>query len=355
MKRLVPIVALLASAASAEIVTLVHPNETLPAKETVIWSPLFQATWDKLNTELGGKPNKVVPPNELMTRLDSFQWKADTVMPAGSWKTWSGPATADFLKHVNAEAAALTKENNGPFTLSEEESNSLAAFGLLDREVTFEKEFIRSRNEPLTFRANGKETPVHFFGSRDAKSGELRESVRVLAFRPVDHSHAVQISCKGADDSVILFLPSKPLDFATACSWLRTWRTETTPQKSEFGQWNDALLHEMDEVNIPYVALASKAELTPKLGGIRYYGNKSWNIASAEQLTRFQLHEKGARVHVEASIVASAFAVPQRPQIIPRKFIYDRPFFVFLWRDKAEWPYFGAWIGDASALDQTAF
>jgi len=43
------------------------------------------------------------------------------------------------------------------------------------------------------------------------------------------------------------------------------------------------------------------------------------------------------------------FAEPQ-PRGHPRQFIYDHPFFVFLWRDGAAWPYFGAWIGDASAL-----
>ena len=66
-------------------------------------------------------------------------------------------------------------------------------------------------------------------------------------FRPVDRSHAIQISCKGTDDSDILFLSPKPLNFATACLWLRTWRVESAPQESEFGAWNDSLLHEMNE------------------------------------------------------------------------------------------------------------
>jgi hypothetical protein len=38
------------------------------------------------------------------------------------------------------------------------------------------------------------------------------------------------------------------------------------------------------------------------------------------------------------------------PPNVPRRFVYDRPFFLFLWRDQAEWPYFGAWIGDDSAM-----
>lgn len=345
-----PLLVLLAGIARGEMVTLVHPAETIPRKSTVVWSPLFQATWDKLNSELGGKPDKVEPPNELMARLDSFQWKADKVMPAGSWKTWSGPATGEFLERVNKEAAKLTGESTGPFKLSQGSPNNRAAFGLLDREVSFQKEFLRSRGEPLVFRANGEKTPVRFFGCRDAMSGELRESVKVLAFRPVDRSFALHVACKEADESVILYLPAKAQDFATACSWIRTWSKQAKTVKSKFGDWDDSRLHEQDEVRVPYVDLETVADLTPKLESARVYDGFPWRISRAEQLTRFQLHEKGARARVEVSLAAMAIAEAETPRIIPRRFVFDRPFFVFLWRDGAEWPYFGAWIGDASAL-----
>lgn len=29
-------------------------------------------------------------------------------------------------------------------------------------------------------------------------------------------------------------------------------------------------------------------------------------------------------------------------------------FIVFLWRDRAEWPYFGCWVGDAEVLEKHA-
>lgn len=347
MKFLVPALALLASAVHADVVMLAHPGEALPEKSTVVWSPLFQATWDKLNSELGGKPKKVEPPNALMAILDSFKWDADKVMPDSSWKTWNGPVTADFLKQVNAEAATITREKEGPFRLATEDPDNRAAFGLLDRVVTFQKAFVRSRKAPMDFQANGQKTAVQFFGARDEMIGPMAESIRVLAYRPVDGSHAVQIGCKEADDTVILYFPAEPQDFATACSWLRTWRSQYKPDINQAGAWNDPWLHIGDEIRIPYLDLESTADLASKLGGVRQHGNKPWTITRAEQFIRFQLHEKGARVRGEASIGADPFA---NPPGTPRKFIYDRPFFVFLWRDKAEWPYFGAWIGDSSAL-----
>ena len=75
-------------------------------------------------------------------------------------------------------------------------------------------------------------------------------------------------------------------------------------------------------------------------------------IVHASQKTTFALHERGARVRVVTEMSADPFGdAPRRPVVVPRKFIYDGPFFVFLWRDGAEWPYFGCWVGDAGVLE----
>ena len=39
------------------------------------------------------------------------------------------------------------------------------------------------------------------------------------------------------------------------------------------------------------------------------------------------------------------------PPMVPRDFHYNRPFFVFLWREGAEWPYVGAWVGDDAGME----
>ncbi len=64
--------------------------------ESMIWSPLFQATWDKWNAQHKGKPIKVEPENKLMTKLDTFKWDEQAVMPEGGYATFAGPATKEF-------------------------------------------------------------------------------------------------------------------------------------------------------------------------------------------------------------------------------------------------------------------
>src|SRR5688572_30557221 len=93
----------LATPLEAEIGAVTHPEEKFDSTHTVVWTPLFQATWDRLNGFYGGKPVKVEPPNELIDKLNRFEWDAIKVMPQKGWKTWAGTATAKFLEQVNRE------------------------------------------------------------------------------------------------------------------------------------------------------------------------------------------------------------------------------------------------------------
>lgn len=344
---------LLAPQLPADVVTIAHPDQSFAETSTVVWSPVFQATWDEMNAGFGGNPVPTDEPDPLMTRLDTFPWEVDKVMPEDSWNTWFGPATPDFLREVNAEAAAITGDLDGPFTLTVENPVDRVAFGLLDREVEFQKEFLRSRRTAMNFRSANRERAVAFFGCKGRVSGELTGCVRVLAYRPVDGSHALQILCRGSDDTVVLYLPPQPMTFTTACSWLRTWRSRFATNDDRRREWNDPMLHSGDEIRIPYLNLETRADLASQLSGPRNQGGAIRTISRAEQFTRFHLHEKGARVRVEVSI-EEPFGDTNCFGPTPRRFIHDRPFFVFLWRDGADWPYFGAWIGDDSAMEPPA-
>jgi hypothetical protein len=340
--------------AMAEIGAVAHPEEKFPAAQTVVWTPLFQASWDELNATHGGKPLKVEPPNELISRLDAFTWKAESVMPQDHWKVWSGPPTDEFLATVNAEAAKMTGEENGPFRLEDRRPGTVVVFGLLDREVTFRKELHRSRKVPITFRSGNTETKVQFFGVKGEPSKEFNDTIRVLAYRPSEHSHALQILCKESDDTVILFRPpaGKALEFSTACEWLRTWRKGWTEDSRKGLGHDDPTLHKRDEIQVPYLKLETSHDFTNDLHSRRFYKGQPLprEITRAEQRVKFELHERGARVRAEVSLDDPLAGGRPEPPVHPRRFIYDAPFFVFLWRDGAEWPYFGSWVGDTSAM-----
>lgn len=338
----------------AEVTTLVEPSQKMPEGKTVVWSPLFQATWDAMNVKMGGKPMRVEPANELMKSLDDFKWESEKVMPKGSWKTWAGPATKKFLNQVNEEAAKMTGDADETFQLNNLSPESIASFGLLNREVEFKESFHKSIKTPMQF--GEAKSAVRFFGTKDSSSDSYDKSVRILAFRPIDGSFALEAACKGVDDKVILYMPprGKEQDFQTACKWLREWKKSFAHDDEALNAWNDRFLHTGDEVRIPYVSLDTMDDFADQLNSGRFYGiaGDPWTIRRAEQKTKFELFEKGARVRVEAVIEMDPFAARSSHSLppIPRKFFYDKPFFVFMWRDQAELPYLGVWVGDDSVL-----
>jgi hypothetical protein len=350
-KLLLSFLAVIPTAAfqAAEIVAVAHPGENSPHDKTVVWTPLFQAAWDDLHRTLGVLV-KVDPPNVLMDRLDHFDWKADSVMPRNRWKVWTGEATQELIDKANAEAARMTGEKTGPFR-SAPRPQSRIALGLLDRDLIFKKPLHRSVEVPLAFHlADGAKTNVRFFGARRKASGAFGGVVRVLAY--LEGTHAIQIAGDG-DESAVLYLPEKPASFIEACDTLREWRAKKLV--GEFGSAQDPNLHENDDLRIPILKLENTTDFVPLLQSLRHFkeGGLPWILSKAEQRLKFELTEKGAKLRVEVEMVADPFGEPPPPpQMIPRIFHYDRPFFVFLWRDQADWPYFGAWIGDPSALEE---
>jgi len=352
MKTLVYVLLALISAGSsraAEVAAVAHPEENLAYDKIVVWTPLFQAAWDELHRGFG-VPVKVDPPNPLMDRLDRFTWKADSVMPRDHWKVWAGNATKELIDKANSEAALLTGEKKGPFQI-EIRPDARIALGLLDRDLVFKKSLYRSTKMPLVFSStDGTKSQVQFFGTRGNASGGFNGVVSVLAYQA--GSHALQIE-SGADDSAVLYLAEKLVSFNEACAKLRELRSKKLV--GGYGSEQDPNLHNNDDVRIPVLKLASTTDFVPLLSSNRFFGTAGdpWRLYKAEQRLKFKLTEKGARLRVEVDMAGEPFGEPPPPPpMIPRNFYYDRPFFVFLWRGGAEWPYFGAWIGNGGPMDE---
>jgi hypothetical protein len=348
---LAAVAGLSATVHAADVLSVAHPDEDFAADRTVVWTPLFQAAWDRMNSDLGGAPVKVEPPNALMARLDAFKWQAEPVMPEGNWKVWSGPATPEFVAAANREAARMTGEAQGPFSAAPENPElrrGLLVLALLDRELKFMKPLHRSTTMPLAFRAGeGKEQPVKFFGVRGNLSGGFGGVVKILS-RDAD-SHAVEIRSEGKE-SMVLYLPKQRESFGAACAKLQGWRKERL--KGVYGSATDPSLHDRDDLRIPYLDLMARADFLPLLGGLRSHpgGGVPYQI---EQRTKFKMTEKGAKLRAEVELGAEPFglAPPPPPPMTPRDFYFDRPFFIFMWREGVELPYFGTWIGDASGME----
>ncbi len=342
------------SRVSHEIQSIAHPAEDFPADRTVVWSPIFQAAWDRMNQELGGPPYKVEPPNVLMAGLDAFAWDANRDLPAGGWKVWSGQPTPEFLELANREAAQMTGEEEGPFTLPPlpPDIPLLAVLALLNRNPAFEAEF---HPDPISLRfhtAAGESQTVRCFGTGNTSLSYYSKPVRILHYGADSKALSIAVRKDGGEadsgESVVLYQPPQRESFQAAWTKVQLWFREGLC--GERGSEADPRLHSGDQLCIPYLDLEADSNLGPRLGGARYHQGfeNPWEILGAWMRTKFKMNEKGVELRVIVELLGGSWSRPV-PNV-PRDLRFNRPFFVFLCRDGAEWPYFGAWIGDHAAL-----
>lgn len=335
--------------------TAVLKTDTVPKNGiTQVWSPLFQATWDKFNTRRQGKLIKVEPKNDIMSAMDRFTWNETEVMPTGGYAVFAGPSTAEFATEVRNK---VLKQFRYHMTIGQPPENDRGEtlYGVLVRDLNFKQQFYRSRKHPMDFKDSaGKTHQVSFFGTAGKLSNDYGSNVRVLSYDQQKQSFILSVTTDKTGERLIIYRPENPISFNTAFAHIN--KARKSPLNGATGSLTDGFLHKYDMVKIPYLNIDVSTDFTDQLQGLRHYSQEPepWIITKAVQITKFELFEKGARVRVETRMDAEPFGgePPKPPKItyIPRQFICDRPFFVFIWKDKATLPYFATW---ASSSDIT--
>lgn len=326
-------------------------NEVPPKGATQVWSPLFQASWEKLNAIQGGKLEKVIPPNALIKELEEFEWKAEAVLPADGYAVYAGPATREFARETVAsikEKFKIDIEGNPLPPIAQ----GKAAYGILLRDLKFKKKFFRSQKQALEFKARtGKVHKVEFFGTTGNHSNGYGNFVKVLHHDPKSSSFTLSVATDAEGENLIIFCPSQECSFRVAMEHVK--KALKNPLSGPYGSLKDGSLHQKDVVKIPYVTIDAESDFTKQLSGSLHYAGEPLpsHIVRALQTTKFELFEEGARVRVDVELGSDPFGAPRKPpQITPRSFVCDRPFYVFLWKKRANWPYLAAWIDGNDSL-----
>ena len=330
---------------------ILNIDEIPPKGVTQVWSPLFQAIWEKLNDMQGGELEKVVPSNDLITQLEEFKWQAEEVMPKDAYAVYAGPATQEFARET---ATSIKKK----FDLEIDSGrmpkipNGKAAYGILLRELKFQKKFFRSQNKALEFHAGtGDIRMVEFFGTAGNHSDDYGDNVKVLDYTPDTFTFILSVATDKESENLIVYRPDRECNFRDAME--RVKKAMKEPISGPYGSLKNGSLHRQDVVKIPYITIDADTDFTEQLRGDLHYTREPlpWRIAKAFQVTKLELFEEGARVRVETGIGTDPFGEPPKPPpVTPRNFICDRPFYVFLWRAGADWPYLATWIDGTDCL-----
>jgi len=318
--------------------------------ESLVWSPLFQACWNKLGAMHAGRMEKIEPANALIDLLNQTQWKEDDVMPKDGYKIFAGPATKEFADATAAEIEKKFGVKSTPPEISKT-PGGIVVHGILVRDINFQRYFYRSKIKSLDFKdSTGATHKVTFFGTAGSLSDGF-DQVKVVDYKEDGKSFILNIATDKEDESIIIYRPELAISFEKAIAQVET--ASKTPFAGSYGELTDKKLHKNDTLKIPCLSLNANTVFTNQLKGAMYYAGdpQPWEIMKAYQTTRFELSEKGAKIRVVADASCDPFGTPPPPPpCIPRNFICDGPFFVFAWRKQAPWPYFAAWIDSKTAL-----
>ncbi|GAA5497080.1 hypothetical protein Rhal01_03268 [Rubritalea halochordaticola] len=336
---------------SAAPKVLIVPGEEIRPGESAVWSPLFQACWEEMVKQNGGLIVKVEPENDIIKQLSSFKWKRESVMPENGYKTYVGPADEAFLKK-SAEDARQTFGVDLPIEKVVQNPAGVAVMGVLKRDVEYFKHFYRSKAHGLKFKtSSGEEKVVSFFGTAGNASEDFNNCVRVVAYEDGGKSFALSVQGK-QNESVVIYLPKG--DVSSIQQAIDSYQ-KLPPMNGEPGKLNDGYIHKKDSIKIPYLNVNADRDFTSALEGQIYYQGSGIPkvMTAAYQSLEVSLHEKGGTVRVKYAGSDAPFGGPIKPKVIePRKFICDRPFYVFFWKNKEDLPYLAMYVDSLDVMEE---
>ncbi len=329
----------------------------MPPGKNVIWCSSFQVAWNHLKDDVIKAPVRVANAEEIADRLNRApQSEAD--LPEGSYYATAGFVSDGIVETIQEEMAGRFPSAAKP-TFEGLLPDAIVAYAYLTAGVKFTIPFFDS-DEPLMFQdSTGAEVTVSSFGIRPEDHDayrRLREQAKVLYVRhhesreqyekateerghvPPPAEFAID-PCKDSSPNQIVLARIEPK--ASLAETLVDLQEKIGEYVSE-GSFDrlivsDVLLipnsHWKIDHHFAELEGADKLLLNP---GFELY----W-IERARQAIDFKLDRSGAELISETKVMAEA---------MPRYFLFDRPFLIYLKKRGAEHPFFVMWVDNAELL-----
>jgi len=325
--------------------TVIVPTRDSPCPpgKNVIWCSSFQLAWNELRDKVIGAPLQVTGAEEIAARLNAAKQSGSDLEPRSFYATggWIKDGIIDKIKkdmaakfpsHVLADFKGY---NDGILTYSYLKAN-----------VPFKYPF-RQMDRGLAFTdSHGVETDVVGFGLWKAFLSQyknIREQLEILSLKSEDPNNPWEPK----EYAIDLWRRSKPYQVVVARVELKDSLAETLTyiqrQTEEFKRrsyYEEARRFQANDVlEVPEMVWRIDHRFTELID--KPLVNVGMPIVEAMQTIQFRLDRSGAAVEGEATIAAKA---------IPREFVFDRPFLIYMQKRGAAQPFFVMWVDNAELL-----
>jgi hypothetical protein len=111
--------------------------------------------------------------------------------------------------------------------------------------------------------------------------------------------------------------------------------------KKDIGRERESNLSRVDDLKVPEMLWRIDHHFSELIGRTVANANPPMPIVEAMQTLEFRLDRSGAVLNAQARFAVTA---------LPREFIFDRPFLVYMQKRGAEHPFFVMWVDNAELL-----
>ena len=322
-----------------------HRNSAIVPGRNLVYCSNFQIAWDRLREDVVKAPVELTGAPEMARHMNEQPFPRECLSEHAyvALAGWVSDGILDRIRSQMAEKFPSVKPRLPP---ASGELDAIAAYAYLQKRLPFEMDFDRLK-QPMQFRAADTEVDVASFGiedfaSHDRREKELRKQVTVFDYVS-DNDFIIQLTTK--QDAIIL---AKIPRSATLAKTLAQVKTRS---RQPIGHDVQKSLDLEEPLVVPVISLFVERKYSELVGrNFRNPGFTDKDIVAAMQLIRFQLDESGAVLEGEAVVVTWNGDEPP-PQ--PRRFVFDRPFLIYLQEREAKQPYFVMWVENPEVLVQT--
>jgi len=313
-----------------------------PPGKNVIWCSSFQLAWNEIRDKVVGAPLEVAGAEEIAARLNVAKQSSSDLEP-GTFYAAGGRVKDGIIDKIKKDMATKFPSRTPP-NLAEyaSESNGILVYAYLTASVPFCYPF---RQAQVAFgNSRGQKTKVEAFGvwGYAAQYEDIRRQVEILycETRP-DWRRVKECAVDLCKDSqpyqVVVAIVEPKGTLGQTLEYVR--RSIAEYSKSFDYEQHNGRLSGVDCLVVPEMLWKIDHRFRELIG--RVIGNASLPIVEAVQTIEFRLDRCGAVLNTEANVRVAA---------LPREFLFDRPFLVYMRKRGAEEPFFVMWVDNAELL-----
>jgi hypothetical protein len=309
----------------------------IPQGKSAIWCGSFQMAWSQFKQDLTKGPILLAHSVATAKRLNDAPQSAND-LPADSWYAAAGTGADGIVERIQREMAVRFPNAPTPqFSLPK--GAYAMAYAYLESAMKYGVPFLQNPDKLDFHTADGDTIPVESFGLPSKGGDPSRAMVdQVVLIYERAGEFAINLSKDSNPFHAVVASMPRPKTLAAAIEHVQAQAASVAPGPSQRLNHEDHLLvPEMCwRLNHHFAELENDSLLNEEF--------KGWSVSEASQMIDFRIDRYGVEIKSEAKFIARG----RTP--IPRSFVFDGPYLLYLKKPDAKWPFFVMWVDNAELL-----